>query len=136
MTKGIRSILLATVGSLLLAGPALAADWPRRIVGTWDIQANQTAGTLVITSQGRGEGCVPIAGTIYTTDVIQGFYCRISGRISFLAKTSSNVTFQVYTGNLSQQSRGLPLWMGGTFASEEYSLGGELGEYSFFAKRR
>lgn len=136
MTNGIRSILFATVASLMFAGPASAGDWPRSVVGTWDIQANQSAGTLQITSQGRGEGCVPIAGAIYNANVVEGFYCRISGRISFLRKTTGNVSFQVYTGNLSQQIPGLPLWMGGTFTSEDYGLGGELGEYSFFAKKR
>lgn len=136
MTKGIRLFLFAIAGPLVVAVPALAADWPRNVVGTWDLQANQSAGTLVITEQRHGEGCVPITGTIYSTNLIQGFYCRLSGRISFLRKTTGNVTFQTYSGNVSQQVPGLPLWMGGTFASEEYNLGGELGEYSFFAKKR
>jgi hypothetical protein len=136
MSRSIRSVLFATVASLLIATPVLAAEWPRSVVGIWGIQANQSPGTLEIVTQDRGEGCVRITGTIYNTNVIEGFYCPSTGRISFLRKTTRNVSFQVFTGNLSQRIPGRRLWIGGTFASEDYNLGGNLGEYSFLAKNR
>ena len=135
MTRAFRLISLAIAALILCASPCMAYTWPPSVVGTWDIQANQSPGTLVITAQGQGGSCVAISGTIYQTNVIEGFYCPESGRISFLRKTKGNVTFQVFTGNLSVQAPGNHLWIGGTFAVERSPLGGDFGEYSFLARK-
>ena len=107
---------------------ALADTWPTSVVGTWHVEANHSTGTLSITSQGGGE-CQPILGTIFGQP-IHGFYCPLSGRIHFL-RAPGNVTFQDYTGNLSEASAGLPLLIGGTFASD----GGSFGEYNWNASK-
>jgi hypothetical protein len=79
-----------------------------------------------------------IGGTI--TDVnppgqsnnIEGFYCPLSGRISFLRKNvQTNDTFQVFTGNLSMAAS--TNYMGGTFLQE--SGAGLVGEYNFSAQK-
>lgn len=69
--------------------------------------ANQNSPVLTITSQGVSGKCRPIGGTIVdadtgANDIITGFYCPSSGRISFLRNNSTtNVTFQVFVGDLS-----------------------------------
>jgi hypothetical protein len=102
---------------------ALADGWPLSVGGNWSIIANQSPGTLSITSQGATGDCQSVAGTIFG-DPIAGFYCPHSGRIRFL-RNSSRITIQDYTADLS--FAGSPLHMGGTFASD---LGG-FGEYNF-----
>ena len=102
------------------------------------MQANQSALVLRISTQAAGSGCVAITGTI--TDLasggqsnnIQGFYCPLSGRVSFLRKNvQTNDTFQTYVGNLSMA--GAKNYMGGTFLQEDVS--GSLGEYNFQASK-
>jgi hypothetical protein len=123
--------------TLLGFSPALAADWPTSIVGTWSMQANQTQTRLVISSQGGSGLCKTIVGTM--TDVtpsgqsnlIEGFYCPRSGRLSFVRKNrSTNDTFQVYSGNLSDG--GTRLFMGGVFGQVN---GTRIGEYNFSASK-
>lgn len=136
MSRRIVLALFATVVSLLFATPALAGDWPQTVVGSWNIVGNLAPGTLHIATQGTGEGCLPITGSIYVMNRIEGFYCPSSGRISFLRKTTSNVSFQVWTGNLSQAVPGLPVYMSGILASEDFALGGDVGEYNFFGTKQ
>src|SRR5918911_187785 len=102
------SLLAACAAVGLGSGSAHANGWPTSVVGSWNVQANQSGLLLRISSQAAGSGCVVITGTI--TDVnpvgqsnnIEGFYCPLSGRISFLRKNvQTNDTFQVFTGNLS-----------------------------------
>jgi hypothetical protein len=113
----------------LYACAALADGWPPSVIGNWSVEANNALGQLLITSQGPVGQCRPIAGTIFGNP-IQGFYCPGSGRISFLRKiASTNDTFQVYSGNLSQQLFATPLRIGGSFSS----FGAFFGEYNFRA---
>jgi hypothetical protein len=110
---------------------ALAAGWPTSVVGTWSVLGNQSPGLLQITFEFNTGGCGPISGTIYGNN-IQGFYCPSSGRIHFLRKLSgTNVTFQAWTGNLSQV--GPTLHMGGVFSDV---LDSPLGEYNFQATKQ
>ncbi len=121
MKKLLFSVLFASMG--FGANTALADGWPLSVLGNWSVLANQSAGTLSITSQGSIGDCRPITGTIFGNSIV-GFYCPFSGRIHFL-RNSGTTTFQDYTGNVSQA--GLTLHMGGIFASDL----GSFGEYSF-----
>ena len=132
------SIFAACAAVGLGTGSAHANGWPTSVLGSWNVQANQSALLLRISSQASGSGCVQITGT--TTDVtaggvvnnVQGFYCPLSGRVSFLRKNvQTNDTFQAYVGNLSMA--GTKNYMGGTFLQEDVS--GNLGEYNFQASK-
>ena len=116
-------LLVAAAAAIVAgAGPARANGWPTSIVGTWNVHANLATLRLQIASQASGKGCVAIGGTI--TDLaenvpktIQGFYCPQSGQVSFLRQLpQTTTTFQVYTGNLSQNAT--TLYMGGTFVQD------------------
>jgi hypothetical protein len=132
------SLLTACAAIGLGTGSAHANGWPTSVVGSWNVQANQSALVLRISTQAAGSGCVAITGTITDLAVggqsnnIQGFYCPLSGRVSFLRKNvQTNDTFQTYVGNLSMA--GAKNYMGGTFLQEDVS--GNLGEYSFQASK-
>ena len=127
--------LLGTVFLALVAsgGSAMAANWPTSVVGTWNALADQSNLTLDITSQATANACKAIAGTL-GTDNISGYYCPSSGRFSFLrANAGNNVTFQVYTGNLSHI--GTTDYMTGVFEQETTVGSAVEGEYSFFASK-
>jgi hypothetical protein len=130
------SLLAACAAVGLGSGSAHANGWPASVVGGWTAQANGFPLALRISSQAAGSGCVAIAGTIADvnaggqTNNIQGFYCPLSGRITFLRKNiQTNDTFQVYEGNLSVA--GAKTYMGGTFVEENPAS--NLGEYNFQA---
>src|SRR3954447_8810938 len=132
------SIFAACAAVGLGTGSAHANGWPTRVLGSWNVQANYSEQVLRISSQASGSGCVQITGT--TTDVtaggvvnnVQGFYCPLSGRVSFLRKNvQTNDTFPAYVGNLSMA--GAKNYMGGTFLQEDVS--DNLGEYSFQASK-
>jgi len=126
--------IIPTSACLALAisgGSATAANnWPAKVVGTWNMTANQSTVALDITEQGTTGPCHTIGGT-FATDDIGGYYCPDSGRISFFRYNSSNgVSSQSYTGNLSQP--GSTVYMCGTFEADGPG-GGVPGEYSFVA---
>ena len=132
--------LAAAIGVALSFGSAHASSWPTSVVGTWHMLANQNSPVLTITSQGISGKCRPIDGTIVdaatgANDIIIGFYCPLSGRISFLRNNSkTNGTFQVFVGNLSDApTTGNERRMGGTFL-EETGPATILGEYEWFAQ--
>jgi hypothetical protein len=126
-------LIVATISTL-----SFAANWPPTIVGTWQGVANQTEVKLIITSQGTVGECKAITGTLSNLPSggesnIQGFYCPVSGRLTFARKdVHSNGTFQFYTGNLDDV--GPELQMAGTFA--EVSFVGHLGEYGFSFRKK
>jgi hypothetical protein len=132
--------LAAALGVVLSFGSAQASSWPASVVGVWDMFADQNSPVLTITSQGSSGKCRAIAGTMAdaatgANDVIAGFYCPSSGRISFLRTGANNTpTFQAYVGNLSDKpTRGNQQRMGGTFG-EETGAATSLGEYEWFAQ--
>ena len=125
MKKLLFGVLFASMG--FGANIAMADGWPVSVVGNWSVLANQSAGTLSITSQGATGNCRSITGTILGNPIV-GFYCPFSGRIHFL-RNSGATTFQDYTGNLSQV--GTVLHMGGIFASDLNTFG----EYNFSATK-
>lgn len=138
----IRTNTMAIVlGGVLASGPALADGWPASVAGNWSVIGNQATGTLSITQYAGAAGsqCKPIRGTIYGVDVVEGFYCPSSGRISFLRYVQRTTTpMQYWSGNLSQD--GTPLRIGGSFAVFAHNnvlgtTGGSLGEYNFSATK-
>ena len=139
MTRTSRLLFSATLLSVPLSlAPAHAATWPASVVGSWRGVANQTPIRLDITSQDPAGKCKAIKGTMNNepsggASNIQGFYCPESGRITFARKdTSSNDTFQFYSGNLSDA--GEVLRIGGIFA--EINMPEHMGEYNFCAELR
>jgi hypothetical protein len=76
MKKLLFGVLFASMG--FGANIAMADGWPVSVVGTWSVLANQSAGTLSITSQGATGNCRSITGTILGKPIV-GFYCPFSG---------------------------------------------------------
>jgi hypothetical protein len=125
------SIILLFSSCFLFASEGAFAAYPTSVVGTWNARANQTPGTMNITFQSGSGVCRQISGTYtsFGTFAVQGFYCPATGKIQFLLKDSANVTFQVYSANLT--STGATNYMGGSLGSFNNSFG----EYSFFASK-
>ena len=129
--------VVLTIGMFLLPGAAFAS-YPSSVVGTWSAYGNNSAMTLTISSQDTVGPCYVIAGTIGAVvgpfQTITGFYCKATGRISFLRlDPTTNETYQVYTGNLSLASTGLAEEIGGTMSV--YNAAGTPGEYNFSAEK-
>jgi hypothetical protein len=132
--------LAAAIGVALSFGSAHASSWPASVVGIWDTFADQNSPVLTITNQGTSGKCRSISGTMVdpasgANDVIAGFYCPSSGRISFLRTGANNgQAYQAYIGNLSDTpTTGNTRRMGGTFM-EETGSPTSLGEYEWFAE--
>ncbi|MCC5617325.1 hypothetical protein LC605_19990 [Nostoc sp. CHAB 5836] len=115
---------LIVLSPMVFSQAAFADGWPTSVVGNWSVNANNSVGTLSITTQSATGNCRPITGSIFGDRITQGFYCPFSGRIHFLRQVGN--TFQAYTANLSQNAT--TLRMGGLFTDF-----GQPGEYSFFA---
>lgn len=128
---------IAVATAALAAGSATAAP-PANIAGTtWTVQANREVNQLVITHQG-GAGapgaaiCRLIIGTIGIAP-IRGWYCPVNGRVHFLHHNlNSGVTMRAFTGNVSDEVIGQPLYMGGSVTVDNTGAG-DLGEYNFSA---
>jgi hypothetical protein len=118
------------VGSgLLLLSQTASAGFLASVVGTWNVQANQSVGTMNITFQAATGACRKISGDILGLPMV-GFYCPATGRIQFLRNNLSKTTFQTYSANLSFASASKN-YMSGSFSSFDTSLG----EYSFYASK-
>ena len=122
------AILAIAVASLAGRGAHAQQQWPASIVGAWNGWGNQSALAINITSQSGGETCQQITGTI-ASDTLLGYYCPASGRFNFLRTTTGGLTYQSFTGNLTETVSGAPS-MGGIFA--DY-IDNPSGEFAFFA---
>jgi hypothetical protein len=139
--KSILSIAIAAA-TLVAAAPASAVR-PASLAGTtWTLQANRDVLQLVINTQ-AGPGapgaatCRHINGTISTTPDIQvrGWYCPDTGRIHFVHRNlTSGDAMRIFTGNVSDDVIGQPLYMAGTMTVLAIAFG-DLGEYNFSAVR-
>jgi hypothetical protein len=138
--KSIRSLASGTflvAGTLLAAGNA-SAERPENLAGTtWTLLANRDTVQLVIATQ-AGPGapganiCRHIDGQIGIAS-IHGWYCPSTGRIHFLHNNlSSGVTVRTFSGHVSDEAPGRPLYMAGTMTVEAIAFG-DLGEYNFSA---
>jgi len=136
MTSKITTLAAAVIAVGLFSGSAMAGEnWPASVVGTWDAIANQSQLIITIRSQASSGRCRAISGTILDvaskgTSKLVGFYCPATGRFNFARNDpTSGVTFQDYSGNVSDIGR--TLFMGGIFAQVVQLVG----EYSFFAEK-
>ena len=126
----------AAAGLLLFARTASAAG-PASLANTnWTLQINGEIVSLVITTQG-GPGapgaatCRHIDGDIGNVAHIRGWYCPSTRRIHFVHRNlDSGDAVRVFTGNVSDEVAGQPLYMAGT-VTVLISAFGDLGEYNF-----
>lgn len=135
------AVAAACAAAGLLATGNAAAERPANLAGTtWTMQLNRDVLQLVINTQ-SGPGapgaatCRHIDGTISTTpDIrIHGWYCPATGRIHFIHRNlSSGDAMRVFTGSVSDEVIGQPLYMSGTVMVEAIAFG-DLGEYNFSA---
>lgn len=136
----------------LLAGPALLACCtlaattaaqaapPANLAGTtWTMQVNRNSEQLVITYQGLAGApgarvCRLLIGTLGVAPV-RGWYCPGTGRLHLLHQNlGSGETVRVFTGQVSDDVVGQPLYIGGTVAIENAAFG-DWGETNFSAIR-
>ncbi len=135
------TILGALATALLSVAGTASAERPANIANTiWTLQTNRDAVQLVITTQG-GPGapgaatCRNINGDIGNVAHIRGWYCPASGRIHFVHRNlDSGDAVRVFSGNVSDEVPGMPLYMAGTM-TVLFSAFGDLGEYNFSAFR-
>lgn len=137
------SVVTIAAASFFAASTAFA-ERPANLAGTtWTLQTNQQAIQLAIISQG-GAGapgaanCRHISGELGTpppTVQISGWYCPATGRIHFVHKNlSTDNAVRVFTGNVSDDVPGQPLYMAGTMTVLAIAFG-DLGEYNFSATK-
>jgi hypothetical protein len=141
--KTFKTFKLAAAAATLLAASAASAERPANLAGTtWTLQANRNVLQLVINTQ-SGSGapgaatCRHINGTINTTPDIEvrGWYCPESGRIHLIHRhLVSHDAMRTFTGNVSDEVVGQPLYMAGTMTVLNTAFG-DLGEYNFSATR-
>jgi hypothetical protein len=143
--KPILSIALAAA-AFCAAGSALAERPESLAATTWTMQTNRDTVQLVIETQG-GPGapgaatCRTIHGHFNLTPPeigIRGWYCPSTGRIHFVHRNlNTGDAVRVFTGNVSDNVIGQPLYMAGTMTVLYATLaaGSDLGEYNFSATR-
>lgn len=130
---------LAVATATLVAAGTASAERPANLAGTtWTLQTNRDPVQLVITTQG-GPGapgaasCRHINGDIGNVAHIRGWYCPVTGRIHFVHRNAgSGNAVRIFTGNVSDEVAGQPLYMAGTMTVLA-SVFGDLGEYGFSA---
>lgn len=136
MKSILKTTSLAVAAAALLACGAASAAPPANLGSTtWTVQANRDVSQLVIIAQfGPGAPgqaiCRGINGTIGSA-TIRGWYCPSTGRIHF-QHVNAGVTARAFTGNVSDEALGQPLYMAGTMMVEDVAHG-DLGEYNFSA---
>lgn len=141
--KSFKTFRFAVATAALLAAGAASAERPESLAGTtWTLQANRTVLQMVINTQ-SGPGapgaatCRHINGTLATAPDIElrGWYCPLSGRIHFVHRhLVSHDAMRIFTGNVSDDVLGQPLYMAGTMTVLN-TFFGDLGEYNFSAVR-
>jgi hypothetical protein len=125
------SLAIAALFAAQLSADVASAAPPLSVLGTWNIQANQTSGQLTVTFQGSAGTCRALGGTAFG-QTMTGVYCPSTGRIQFLRLNSILRAAQVFTGNVGDAVGGLPLRMAGTFFVQ-HPVSGFFGEYNFDA---
>ncbi len=134
-----RSTLAIAAAALLAAGNAFA-ERPANIANTtWTLQTNRDSTQLFIDTQGGAgapgaSNCRSIRGVLGTPPpeiVVTGWYCPSTGRIHLVHRNlDSDIAVRVFTGNVSDNVVGEPLYMAGTM-TVLFSVFGDLGEYNF-----
>jgi hypothetical protein len=140
----IKTFKFALVTAAALAAGTAAAERPASLAGTtWTVQTNRDAVQLVIDTQGAAGApgaavCRTINGhfNLAPPEIgIRGWYCPSTARIHFVHRNlDSHDAVRVFSGNVSDNVIGQPLYMGGTMTVLISPLG-DLGEYNFSATR-
>lgn len=132
------SFVLATVlatGTVWAAPPASVAN------RTWILDINGSSEEIFIDTQ-AGPGapgnatCRRITGQLRGIPEFSGFYCPLTGRIHIVHRNlSSNLPMRTFTGTVSDEVAGQPLFMAGTATVLNANFG-DLGEYVFSAREQ
>lgn len=144
MKTFLTSGLCAVAAAATLVSGSAWAQRPADLRGTtWTMQVNRDAAQLVINTQG-GPGapgaaeCRGLNANLSTTPNIKvtGWYCPSTGRIHLVHRNlDSDIAVRVFTGNVSDEVIGQPLYMAGTM-TVLISAFGDLGEYNFSAAKQ
>ena len=89
--------------SILGMGTVNAAH-PLSVAGNWNATSNQTLGALVIFQPANAAVCKPITGFIFGSS-IEGFYCPVTGRLTFARRMANGIPFQLYEGHLARDGQ-------------------------------
>ena len=144
MKSSLKSAVLVIATAACVIGGNAWAQRPANLAGTtWTLQTNRDTAQLVINTQfgpgapGNAE-CRGLDGTLNTTPDIKvtGWYCPSTGRIHLVHRNlDSKIAVRVFTGNVSDDIIGQPLYMAGTMTVLISALG-DLGEYNFSAVKQ
>ena len=116
--------LSALTSALWVSSAFASTSPPASVVGAWSARANQSTGTLNITSQAGAGACKAITGTLFGT-ALQGSYCPGGGEINFAVPTAN----QFYEGVVGDAG-------GITFISGHFAQwSGGHGRYNFSAQK-
>jgi hypothetical protein len=137
-----KSILSFTLAATVLAAVTASAAPPASVANrSWILDLDGVTLDVFIDTQG-GPGapgqanCRQIVGKIGGIAPFTGWYCPLTGRIHFVHRNlSSNLPMRTFTGVVSDQVDGQPLFMAGT-ATVNYAAFGDLGEYVFSAREQ
>jgi hypothetical protein len=128
----------AVAAALLLTTGLAHADRPANLAGTtWTTQIDRDSAQIVILTQSGpgipgGPTCVTLRGTIGIAPV-RGWYCPEQGDIFLIHENlSSGRAMRVFTGHVSTEVTGQPLYMAGTVYVANSAFG-KLGQYNFSA---
>ena len=136
-----KSMLSFTIAIVLTAGAASAAPPASVANRTWILDIDGSSLEVFIDTQ-AGPGapgqtnCQQVEGKINGIAPIGGWYCPATGRIHLVHRNlTSKLAMRTFTGVVSDQVDGQPLFMAGT-ATVLYAAFGDLGEYVFSAREQ
>ena len=136
-----KSMLSFTIAIVLTASAASAAPPATVANRTWIFDIDGSSLEVFIDTQ-AGPGapgqanCRHVEGKINGIAPISGWYCPATGRIQLVHRNlDSKLAMRTFTGVVSDQVDGQPLFMAGT-ATVLYAAFGDLGEYVFSAREQ
>jgi hypothetical protein len=135
-------ILSFALAAIVLGTGVASAAPPANVANTtWILDLDGTTIDVFIDTQ-AGPGapgnanCRAIAGKFGGIAPFSGWYCPLTGRIHFIHRnTQSKLPLRTFTGVVSDEVAGQPLFMAGT-ATIVYAAFGDLGEYVFSAREQ
>ena len=136
-----KSMLSFTMAIVLTAAAASAAPPASVANRTWVLDLDGRSMELFIDTQaGSGapgqSNCQHIEGKINGIAPVSGWYCPATGRIHLVHRNlTSKLAMRTFTGVVSDDVPGQPLFMAGT-ATVLYAAFGDLGEYVFSAREQ
>ena len=137
-----KPMLSFTLAAIVLAAGAASAAPPANLANrTWILDIDGTSLEVFIDTQ-AGPGapgqanCRRLEGKIDGIAPISGWYCPLTGRIHLVHRNlTSKLAMRTFTGVVSDEVVGQPLFMAGT-ATVLYATFGDLGEYVFSAREQ